>query len=99
VIAVAGIANSQRFFDALKTAGHHVVDTLGFGDHHRYTRADVAAIAAKAQSSGATAVFTTDKDAVRFEALDVPFPLYRVPLSVTFEPADTLFASVKTVLQ
>jgi hypothetical protein len=60
---------------------------------------DLAAIASKMQSAGAEAVFTTDKDAVRFEALAPSFPLYRVPLKVTFDPADTLFASVKAVLR
>ena len=67
VLAVAGIANPQRFFDALKSAGHHVVDVMTFGDHHRYTAYDLGAIAAKMQVAGATAVLTTDKDAVRFE--------------------------------
>ena len=54
---------------SLKDAGWNVVDTMTFADHHRYTAKDVAAIAAKMQSAGADAVFTTDKDAVRFEAL------------------------------
>ena len=56
-------------------------------------------IASKVQQAGADAVFTTDKDAVRFEALgELPFALYRVPLVVTFEPADALFESVRAVL-
>ena len=50
------------------------------------------------QSAGASAVFTTDKDAVRFEALAPSFPLYRVPLIVEFDPPDALFESVKAVL-
>jgi hypothetical protein len=45
-------------------------------------------------------VFTTDKDAVRFEALGtLPFTLYRVPLVVTFEPGEALFESVRAVLR
>lgn len=99
VLAVAGIANPQRFFDALRDAGTTVAETLTFPDHHRYSRADVERIAGKLQQSGADAVFTTDKDAVRFEAFGaLPFALYRVPLVVTFEPADALFESVRAVL-
>jgi tetraacyldisaccharide 4'-kinase len=99
VLAVAGIANADRFFTALKQAGHTVVDTLTFRDHHRYTAADIAAIQARASKAGAGAVFTTDKDAVRFEVLGrTPFDLYRVPLHVEFDPADALFESVKAVL-
>jgi tetraacyldisaccharide 4'-kinase len=100
VMAVAGIAHPDRFVAALKDAGHQVVESMTFRDHHRYTSADVAAIAAKAAACGATAVFTTDKDAVRFEGLGaLPFALYRVPLVVTFDPADSLFGTLKAVLQ
>ena len=99
VLAVAGIANPSRFVDALRDAGRQVVDSVTFPDHHRYTRADVDRIAKRMQQSGVEAVFTTDKDAVRFEALGaLPFPLYRVPLVVTFEPAEALFESVRAVL-
>ena len=72
---------------------------MTFPDHHRYSRVDLEQIASRVQASGAMAVLTTDKDAVRFEALgDLPFALYRVPLVVTFEPADALFESVRAVL-
>lgn len=98
VLAVAGIAHPQRFFDALKSAGHPVVDVMAFGDHHRYRPKDVAAIAAKMQASGASVVFTTDKDAVRFESLELPFALSRVPLAVTFDPPEALFGSIAAVL-
>ena len=73
---------------------------MTFADHHRYSMSDLTAIVAKMQSAGADAVFTTDKDAVRFESLGhLPFPLYRVPLLVEFEPAGALFESVRAVLK
>ena len=99
VLAVAGIANPSRFFDALRAAGWQVADTVAFPDHHRYTREDVERIASHLQQSRADAVFTTDKDAVRFEALGaLPFFVYRVPLVVTFEPAEALFESIRAVM-
>jgi tetraacyldisaccharide 4'-kinase len=99
VLAVAGIAHPDRFAQTLKDAGWNVVETMRFKDHHRYTAADVAAIQARVAASGATAVLTTDKDAVRFEAFDaLPFALYRVPLEVRFDPAAALFQSVDAVL-
>jgi tetraacyldisaccharide 4'-kinase len=98
VIAVAGIANPQRFFDALKAAGHVIAGEMAFPDHHRYTAADVAAIGAKMQALDADAIVTTDKDAVRLETLELPMPAYRVPLTIAFDPPDVLFASVRTVL-
>ena len=103
VLAVAGIAHPDRFVTGLKDAGWNVVDAMVFRDHHRYTASDVAAIAAKASSVGADAVFTTDKDAVRLETaveagLLTGVPVYRVPVTVTFDPPDALFATVKAVL-
>jgi tetraacyldisaccharide 4'-kinase len=99
VLAVAGIASPDRFVVSLKHAGWNVVDSMTFKDHHRYSASDLSAIAAKIQSSGAQAVFTTDKDAVRFEALTPSFPLYRVPLKVEFDPAEALFASVRAAIR
>ncbi|MEP6783378.1 MAG: tetraacyldisaccharide 4'-kinase [Acidobacteriota bacterium] len=100
VLAVAGIAHPDRFFASLKDGGYNIADTMSFRDHHRFSQNDLAAIGARISKSGATAVFTTDKDAVRFEALgEIPFDLYRVPLRVEFDPADALFASVKAVLR
>jgi tetraacyldisaccharide 4'-kinase len=99
-LAVAGIAHPDRFVSALKDAGWNVVDAMAFQDHHRYSPKDLSAIAARMSTTGATAVFTTDKDAVRFEALGaLPFALYRVPMHVTFDPAEALFGSVRAVLQ
>lgn len=99
VLAVAGIAHPDRFADALKANGWNVAGVLPFADHHRYSQRDLSAIAGAMAKSGATAVMTTDKDAVRFEALgEVPFPLYRVPLTLTFDPADVVFASAAAML-
>ncbi|HYB93519.1 MAG TPA: tetraacyldisaccharide 4'-kinase [Vicinamibacterales bacterium] len=98
VVAVAGIANPERFVTSLREAGWTVVDSMIFRDHHAFTRRDVDAIAAKVAATGASAVFTTDKDAVRFEQLDVPFALYRIPLMVTFDPPDAMFDTVRAVL-
>ena len=100
VVALAGIANPVRFVEALKQDGWNVVDAITFADHYRYSQRDIDAIADRVKSSGAEAVLTTDKDAVRLEAIErVSFPLYRVPLTVSFDPPDALFASVSAVLQ
>ena len=98
ILAVAGIANPQRFFEALKHARWNVVDAMVFPDHHRYTAKDIAAIEAKLQASGADDVFTTEKDAVRLESLSLPFAVYRVPLVVQFDPPDALFQSAMAIL-
>jgi len=99
VLAVAGIAHPDRFVALLREAGHNIVDSIAFPDHHRYTSKDLGAIEARMTSAGADAVFTTEKDAVRFEVLAPAFPIYGVPLVVEFDPPDALFESVKSVLK
>ena len=70
-----------------------MLGTRVFRDHHAFTNADLAAIIGAARAAGATAVVTTEKDAVRLEALAPPeLPFASVPLHTRIEPAD-VFAS------
>jgi tetraacyldisaccharide-1-P 4'-kinase len=76
------------------------VRELTFADHHRYTSADVARIAAVLRETGARAALTTEKDAVRFEPLGgLPFPICVVPLALEFDPPGTLFDAVEAVIE
>ena len=97
ILAIAGIANPERFFDALKNASWNVVDAMTFPDHHRYTAKDIATIDARLTASGADVVFTTEKDAVRLESVSLSFTAYRVPLVVQFDPPEALFQSAMAV--
>jgi tetraacyldisaccharide 4'-kinase len=87
VLAVAGVARPERFFEDLAGAGWKVAGTLAFNDHHVFDRADIDRIAGMLQTVGAAAVLTTEKDAVRFETCDLGrIPLAAVPLHVDIEP-------------
>jgi tetraacyldisaccharide 4'-kinase len=98
VVAACGIANPHRFVEDLRAAGWSVAREVTFPDHHQYTPRDVVRLAAVVAETGATAVLTTDKDAVRFEALgEAPFALYRVPVTLEFDPP-VLFESVAQVM-
>ena len=99
VLLAAGIANPQRFADDVRAAGWQVAEQMWFPDHHAFTARDLSRIAACALDSKASAVFTTEKDAVRVEALGpVPFDLYAVPLVVEFDPPAMLFDRIASVL-
>ena len=88
VVAVAGIAKPERFTNSLARKGWTVAGALGFGDHHRYNARDLARIRDAVRASGADAVLTTDKDAVRLEGLGrIGVPIAAVPLEVSVEPA------------
>jgi tetraacyldisaccharide 4'-kinase len=64
-VAFCAIARPEGFWAMLKEAGCEVVETVAFGDHHRYGRADVERIVAIARERGATGFLTTEKDAVK----------------------------------
>lgn len=89
LFAVAGIERPERFFDDLRAAGHRVLGTRVFRDHHVFTATDLAAIVDAARAAGAVAVVTTEKDAVRLEPLTTPgLPLASVALHTRIEPAE-----------
>ena len=92
VVAVAGIAQPDRFSRSLVADGWTVVETLGFGDHHPYTAADLARISEVAARASARVV-TTEKDAMRLLPWrPLPVAMAAVPLTVTIDPAEAFRA-------
>lgn len=93
LVAVAGIARPQRFFDGLRHAGHALAATAAFRDHCPYTPRDVARIGRLAAEHRAAHVVTTEKDLVRLlPHAPFRFSLLYAPLRVDMEPADTFRA-------
>ncbi len=74
VVAFCGIARPAQFFAGLETAGMRIASRERFRDHHPYTVTDVARLAKAAQSAGATALVTTEKDRVRIGNLAASLP-------------------------
>ena len=68
VLLVSGIGNPDGFTRAARAAGTAPVEHWTFPDHHHYTAADAARIAARAAVLG-TAVVTTSKDGVKLAPL------------------------------
>ncbi|MDD5175972.1 MAG: tetraacyldisaccharide 4'-kinase [Sterolibacterium sp.] len=76
--AVAGIGAPQRFFDHLAALGLDF-STYIFPDHHRYTAADLSAIAADA-------LLMTEKDAVKCTGLSNR-PIWVLPITAQVDPS------------
>lgn len=87
VLAVAAIARPARFLATLGDLGVTVADHVLFRDHHWYTPADMLRVERRARACGAVAIVTTEKDAVRLEALPRTLPWMRVPLRVEVLPS------------
>lgn len=77
VAAVSGIAVPGGFERELEHLGANLVHRTQFADHHRYTQQEIIEVINAARQSGAQAVITTEKDAVRFPRLDrCDLPVY-----------------------
>jgi tetraacyldisaccharide 4'-kinase len=93
VLLVTAVAEPARVASDLRSAGWTLADVMTFRDHHRYGSEDARQIAARARASGASAVVTTAKDAVKLERhLPIDVPVAIAPLEVVIEPVDE-FAS------
>lgn len=89
MMAVAGIARPQQFFDDLSQAGYTLARTAFFRDHHSYSRREVDRLVMEAKAAGAEMILTTEKDFVRL----LPFrpfavPVRSVPLTMEPDPLD-----------
>ena len=78
VVAIAGIADPERFFGSLRAHGF-AGSTHAFADHHRYSRDDVAFPAA-------SAILMTEKDAVKCRAF-ADARMWMLPIRARVDPS------------
>lgn len=64
LLAFAGLAHPEKFFDTLRSENFDVKKTIPFPDHHFYTRKDIDRLLKEAKKQGLHLV-TTQKDWVR----------------------------------
>lgn len=64
LVAFAGLARPEKFFDTLEAVGADVVEAVPYGDHHPYSEDDLAWLAQLADERNARLI-TTEKDAAR----------------------------------
>lgn len=67
VLAFAGIADSDSFFEELREKGLNIVHTICFSDHAAYTRADMDLVMESFEKYGAGIAITTEKDGVKLK--------------------------------
>lgn len=85
VTAVSGIAAPEGFEKELERRGARLVFRERFADHHRYTQQQIIDLINRSREAGASAMITTEKDAVRFPRLDrtdVPVFFLRVDIEL-----------------
>ena len=85
VAVISGIAVPSGFEDELERHGAEIVSKNRFADHHRYSQQEIIDIINKSKKRNASAILTTEKDAVRFpklERCDVPVYFLRVDIEI-----------------
>jgi tetraacyldisaccharide 4'-kinase len=87
-IAFAGIAEPQGFFRSLKEKGLDLVAEISFADHCSYGESELRQLTVACLE--ADYLITTEKDAVKLSALDLPLPCYQVPLILEFREPGAL---------
>lgn len=83
--AVSGIAVPTGFENELRRWGAELTFFKRYSDHHRYTQQEIIEVINGSLESGAEAILTTEKDAVRFpliERRDLPIYFLRVEIEM-----------------
>ena len=99
VAVVSGIASPDGFELELARRGARLVYRKRFADHHRYTQQEIIDLINRASARQATAILTTEKDAVRFpkiERQDVPIWFLRVEIEL-LNGAEDFYACISRI--
>ena len=85
VASLSGIAQPESFEKSLIAQGAELIYTKRFADHHRFTQQEVLNVVNRSKKREATAIITTQKDAVRFPKIDrrdLPIYFMRVEIKI-----------------
>jgi tetraacyldisaccharide 4'-kinase len=85
VATLSGIAQPESFERSLTRLGAELVYSKRFADHHRFTQQEVINAVNRSKKRQASAIITTQKDAVRFPKIDrrdLPIYFMRVEIKI-----------------
>ncbi len=99
IAAFCGIGNPKAFFRQLRDEGFDVRHTKAFLDHHKYTQTDVDRLTQRSVESGAQALLTTAKDAVKLASIQFTLPCYVVEIETKISEADALLALIEDAIR
>jgi tetraacyldisaccharide 4'-kinase len=95
LVAFAGLARPEKFFDTLTDMGAHLAEAVPFADHHAYSAEDIDLLARLAGGHGAMLI-TTEKDAARLTP-EQRAKIAILPVAARFEDEDALDALLAPV--
>jgi tetraacyldisaccharide 4'-kinase len=94
-----GLGNPQSFLRTLARMGIAPVDWVEFEDHHRYRPHELRRTAQQLREKGATALGTTEKDAVNLcdgcDELVAPLEIYWLKVRMKIEGEEELVREIE----
>ena len=90
VAAFCAVGNPESFFESVQRAGYEIALQKAFMDHHDYSQDEIDSLTREAEKSGATALITTAKDAVKLRALAFEMPCYVLESEISIGEAEAL---------
>ena len=100
LLAFAGLAVPEAFTATLSAVGAGMAGFVEFPDHHAFTLDDIESLMRRAQSAGAEALVTTEKDWVRIRETSMPgLPLWVLSIRMSVDRHDILVEALARVLQ
>ncbi|MDQ5846188.1 MAG: tetraacyldisaccharide 4'-kinase [Acidobacteriota bacterium] len=97
--AFCGVGNPKSFFSHLEAEGCRLVSRKSFPDHHAYGQSDIDRLVAEAQNSGASALITTAKDAIKLQLFDLPIPCYVLEVQIAIDEEHRLVEMIRNVIR
>ncbi len=85
VLGFSGIGNPDNFHETIRKNDINLVATESFADHHRYTQQNILDVEMVAQTTGAKALVTTAKDAVKLSNLKFEIPCFVVAIEIILD--------------
>ncbi len=85
IASLSGIAQPESFEQSLIKLGAELVYAKRFADHHRFSQQEILNAVNRGKKRQATAIITTQKDAVRFPKMDrrdLPIYFMRVEIKI-----------------
>jgi len=86
--AFCAVGNPSSFFESLRQLGYELGLERAFADHHAYSQSDVDELNQLAKQTGAMALVTTAKDAVKLKGMAFSLPCYVLEIEININEAD-----------
>ena len=85
VAAFCAVGNPASFFENLRRAGYELAVERSFPDHHVYSQDEIESVIKTAKETGADALITTAKDAVKLRTLAFSIPCYVSEIEIAID--------------